>query len=847
MPRAEKKQLGDRILDFVQNEGGHPATDEQAFNSLARDLFEYQYSRNTAYRPFCQAAGVSPVTVSSWWDIPPIPANAFKRFDLACFPIRQAVKIFHTSGTTLNETGKHYLDTLRLYEAAILPNFKRALLPDRNQIRMAFLTPSPEDAPHSSLIHMADTVAMNFGIGGEYFVGASGKGSGKVRMNFFVKVLRQIEQHDEPVLIFGTAFAFVHTLEHFRKKRLSRFQLPAGSRIMETGGYKGRSRDMDKAELYGALSDRLGIPETHIVNEYGMTELGTQFYDTTLMDGTTECRGKRVPHWVRVVIADPGTGEPVGAGDEGIIRIFDPVNRGSVAAIQTEDWGVLIEKAADGSAGRFEVLGRATGSQLRGCSLMMEEMIHGDCPSKTLPKKSTWETALPTSLSSEFSQTSDSDLDHLFNTFRKMREEVLLNYSTAEIIEVLARVGQEWRRRNVRTRNNASKELHRASGICEEAFHLGLRHLGEELTQETLTEIVRQEFGSLTGLDRALAEDSKGNVPGVTTYILGGAVPDPAILCILSALAIRSVCLVKPSSAMGSFPLQFIETLAEVDPRLAECVRVCTWDWQVDPGLARRLFQRCDCVCAFGADETLTYLKSQVGRGTKFIGHGDKFSVAVVFSGPETKKSPALLENRAERLALDISMYDNLGCLSPRIVFIEESGKGSVRKSTVGEQFANLLARKLAEIESAIPSVPPFSAAGLEAMLEQVPYRLRAEASSQTLKVFDGEKKTSSLVVLDRSRKANLNSLPFRSGRRVVVVKPFSDLKALVRTLRPFSGKVQGVGVGGTETQVESLAETLWSLGPTYFCSLGLMQFPPITWQTDGQPLLRKYLAQYRP
>jgi Acyl-protein synthetase, LuxE len=139
--------------------------------------------------------------------------------------------------------------------------------------------------------------------------------------------------------------------------------LPIGSRVLETGGYKGRSRALPKNELHALITEWLGVAPGHIVCEYGMSELSSQAYDCKAGQGVTAGRKFRFPPWARGQIVSPETGGEVGDGETGLIRIFDLANVYSVMAIQTEDVGV---RRGEG----FELLGRATLAEARGCSIM---------------------------------------------------------------------------------------------------------------------------------------------------------------------------------------------------------------------------------------------------------------------------------------------------------------------------------------------------------------------------------------------------------------------------------------------------------------------------------------------
>jgi len=186
------------------------------------------------------------------------------------------------------------------------------------------------------------------------------------------RALAEVGSSDRSVVLLGTAFSFVQLLDPssgthppssiFHPRRF--FALPGGSRVMETGGYKGRTRELRKAELHRLISDRLGVAPSHIVGEYGMSELSSQAYDHVA--GTTVEPGGRVfcfPPWARAVLVSPETGQPVGEAETGLLRVFDLANVHSVMAIQTDDLG--IRRGED-----FELIGRAPLAEPRGCSLL---------------------------------------------------------------------------------------------------------------------------------------------------------------------------------------------------------------------------------------------------------------------------------------------------------------------------------------------------------------------------------------------------------------------------------------------------------------------------------------------
>ena len=358
--------LDGAILEFI-GRGVDQPRDEGAFNALALRLFAHQFAHNLPYRRLCERRGRTPANVTDWRQIPSVPIGAFKELTLACAPADQAVAVFMTSGTTHKERrGKAYHTTLELYDASMRPNFGAHVLPDGARLPFLVLFPPPSILPNSSLAHYLDVALSSFGAAGSgWFMGEKGLDSAGLS-----EALREAEGTGRPVGLLGASFAFVHFLDDCAGRGV-RFRLPPGSRIMDTGGFKGRSREVGREDLYRVFSETFGIPDTSIVNMYGMTEFSVQFYDVTLRRhaaGRPPGRFKVGPPWSRTRIIDPETGAEKPAGDVGVLLHLDLANRNTVSAILTEDLGRAVE---DG----FELLGRVTGAEARGCSMAIDEFL----------------------------------------------------------------------------------------------------------------------------------------------------------------------------------------------------------------------------------------------------------------------------------------------------------------------------------------------------------------------------------------------------------------------------------------------------------------------------------------
>ena len=337
---------------------------EREFNQWALELFALQFAQNPVYRRFCAARGVTPVGLADWRQIPTISVSAFKEVDLTSLPEGDRICVFHSSGTTGQRPSRHFhdADSLAVYEASLQGWFAPHLLPEgaarTGRVRMLSLTPTPEAAPHSSLVHMLATVGQG---GRVEFLGEAGGENGWSLDG--AKVLAAVEAGAAtgPVMLLGTAFNFVHWLD-FLTERGVRLELPAGSRIMETGGYKGRSRIVPKEDLHDWMTQRLGVGPESIICEYGMSELSSQGYDGVAGRAQSRRRRFAFPPWARVQVVSPETGREVAEGETGLLRIYDLANLRSVLAVQTEDLGVRRGE-------EFELLGRAELAEPRGCSL----------------------------------------------------------------------------------------------------------------------------------------------------------------------------------------------------------------------------------------------------------------------------------------------------------------------------------------------------------------------------------------------------------------------------------------------------------------------------------------------
>jgi hypothetical protein len=331
MEIPKKKQLEGKVFAI---------TNEKELSIIALEAFQFQFSNNATYHDFCRAIGRTPDKVFQITDIPFLPISFFKSHRVETTEF-DAELFFSSSGTTGSITSSHYVKNADIYRRSFMDAFNR-FYGDIKDYCIIGLLPSYLERGNSSLVYMVDHLITK----------TEHKSSG-FYLNEFEElntVLKDLEVSGQKTMLIGVTYALLDFGDRYPQKL-------SNTIIMETGGMKGRGREMTKAELYERLKSSFGV--SHIHSEYGMTELLSQAYG---VDGLMSS-----PPWMRIFLrdeTDPFTIYNPGQANSGAINIIDLANLYSCAFIATEDVG---KTYADG---RFEILGRMDNSDIRGCSLM---------------------------------------------------------------------------------------------------------------------------------------------------------------------------------------------------------------------------------------------------------------------------------------------------------------------------------------------------------------------------------------------------------------------------------------------------------------------------------------------
>ncbi|WP_410006888.1 acyl transferase [Aequorivita nionensis] len=309
------------------------------FDRLALEVFRFQYNNVLVYRTFCNLLNTNVSEVKTVEHIPFLPIQFFKSNEIISENLTEQI-VFTSSGTTGSITSKHYVADLKLYEKSFLKAFEKQY-GNPSSFTILALLPSYLERDGSSLIYMVESLIekSNNPNSGFYLY----------ETDALIEKLNFLEDSGQKTILIGVSYALLDLIE----KR--RFQLK-NTIVMETGGMKGRRKEMIKEELHQILKKGFGVQKIH--SEYGMTELLSQAY--SVGDGLFSC-----PPWMKILTRDTEDAFSYTLGKTGGINVIDLANLYSCSFIATQDLGKTFDD------GTFEVLGRFDSSDIRGCNLMI--------------------------------------------------------------------------------------------------------------------------------------------------------------------------------------------------------------------------------------------------------------------------------------------------------------------------------------------------------------------------------------------------------------------------------------------------------------------------------------------
>jgi hypothetical protein len=411
-------------------------------------------------------------------------------------------------------------------------------------------------------------------------------------------------------------------------------------------------------------------------------------------------------------------------------------------------------------------------------------------------------------------------------TLKHNRGLFLRGRTTAGIVNVIAATAQSWLEPENPFRRMALERGVTETGFSEITLARGLDAFFRQFTVENLNALIAQDLGSVEALDR-FCPDRHGSAlalargPELIAHVTAGNIPNPALLAIVLGLLTRSAQFVKCARGTSLLPRLFAHSIYEVEPKLASCLEIAEW-----PGGATEieaaLFGEADCVTCTGSDETLDAVHRRLPLRTRFLSYGHRVSFGYVAADALDRYQ---LPRTVGAAASDVTAWNQLGCLSPHLFYIEH---GAVSADKFGEMLA-------AELES-IEAVEPRGALNMEdaAVLagRRDIYQVRAAGSNDT-RIWSSRDSTAWTVVHEADPRFQFSCL-----HRFIYVKPVPNLAEALRAADAVQGKVSTVGLAANGESAPELAAQLARWGVPRVCKLGAMQNPPLTWRHDGRPAL---------
>jgi hypothetical protein len=395
---------------------------------------------------------------------------------------------------------------------------------------------------------------------------------------------------------------------------------------------------------------------------------------------------------------------------------------------------------------------------------------------------------------------------------------LLCDRSARDVHEALANVLDAWSAADSKWQQALAKELPATTGFSPACAKEGLARGLARYDGAALRALVRAEVGDFERLGAARGNRIDGFE--TTATVLAGAIPLPSFVAVLAPLALRSPVLVKLAAHDPVTVPLFVRSLAERDPLLGACVEIA--DFRRDDVGSLAALCRAPCVAATGSDAAVAAIAARMTPSQRFVASGHRFSLALL--GPGSTREPALTR-AAEALALDVALWDQLGCLSPVSIHVA----GADPRAT--DRVAHALAGALEAAEARWPRGRVEIEAAAAVTAERAEAEMRA-AAGRRVDVL-APRGTEWTVV--READAALRAAPLH---RFVRVHPAADLDAALAAIGPHAAKLAAVALDGFGDASATIAAELARLGASRVCAPGTLQTPPLDWPRDGRPVL---------
>jgi hypothetical protein len=455
-------------------------------------------------------------------------------------------------------------------------------------------------------------------------------------------------------------------------------------------------------------------------------------------------------------------------------------------------------------------------------------------------------------------------------TLKRNRERYLASRSTQSIVAVLCNVAKDWLSADFEFRKLALEQGPNATGFSRCTLESGLDAFFKEFTRRNFEALIEQDLGNLQRLDQFVATELEqrssrtaiATGPELIAHISAGNLPCPTLMSVVLGMLVRSAQFVKCASGTSLLPRLFAHSIHQADSKLAACLEIAEWRGHANANsnskkpqnkgsapsadlaekrlvsarivgeeLTSALFDEADCVTATGTDETLASIRRRLSPRTRFLGYGHQVSFGYVANG---MLSGVNARKAAAQAAEDVSAWNQSGCLSPHVIYVEHGGTVSA------EQFSEMLGEELEQREKSEPrgELPVEHAAAIASRrsfyeTRAAFFHTKTMPDYPATRVWQSENSTAWTVVYEADPRFQSSCL-----NRFIYVKGVTDLTEMLQNADSIRGKVSTIGLSAPQDKMEGLATELARWGVTRICPLGQMQRPPLTWRHDGRPAL---------
>ncbi len=414
---------------------------------------------------------------------------------------------------------------------------------------------------------------------------------------------------------------------------------------------------------------------------------------------------------------------------------------------------------------------------------------------------------------------SPTDLSARLDALLANRIQYLASRTARDILDCIDQAVQRWLDPDSQGRQEAEARLPETTGLSSAMIQYVLPLIFQEYRADKLEALCVDELGCLEVLDRFVPSASgqkRAYGSPLTTHVLAGNLPGAGLDSVIFSLLVKSATLVKTSSAEPVLPALFARSIQDIDPDLGSCLSVATWPGG-NTNLEDLAYGRADIVVASGSDASLAAIRKRA-RG-QFIGYGHKVSFGLV-----TKESLTNAKETAHKAAYDVALYDQQGCLSPQLIYVEEGG------AITPKELAALLAKGLAHWQTELPRGPvsPEVSTAIRQVRDAAEWQALA---GKDIALHASPNGTDWTVVYDAD--PTFVQSPLYRTIRVKPLRNIAQLGGIIDTWRPY---LEAVGVAAGPERMATIADTLGALGVSRVCPIGTMQLPLLSWRHGGRP-----------